>query len=512
MTTTSIRKAWDLFGEALAGNTNRDFTQGSIGTATFLLAVPMILEMAMESVFAIVDIYFVSQLGSAAIATVGLTEAVLTLLYAVAIGLSMGTTAIVARRIGEKNKDGANLAAGQALWIGVVISAIVAIVGLVFAEDILRLMGADGEVLATGVSYTSIMFGGSFTILFLFLNNAIFRGAGDASVAMQSLVLANVINIILDPCFIFGWGPFPEMGVTGAAVATNIGRGIGLAYQFYFMFSPRGRIQVGRSDLNIRLDIIWNLLKVSFGGIAQFLIATASWVLLVRIVSTFGTTAVAGYTVAVRIIIFSFLPAWGLSNTAAALVGQNLGAKLLDRASDTVLQVAKYNFIYMVIVSLIFYFYPGELIGLFVEEAAVLEVGKDCLRTLSYGFAAWAIGMVAIQAFNGAGDTMTPTWINFFCFWVLQVPLAYVFALGLPLEDSCTWIGQLFTSGDAIDSSMGVPALCSKLGQTTLPDWLALGLGKAEGGVFWAVMICDFTFGIIGALWFLKGSWKTKQV
>jgi len=454
-------------GEALVGDSDRDFTQGSIGTATFLLAVPMILEMAMESIFAIVDLAYVSQLGDSAIATVGLTEAVLTLLYAVAIGLSMGTTAMVARRIGEKNTAAANLVAGQALWIGVFVSMAVAIIGLIFAKDILRLMGADATVLATGTSYTSLMFGGSFTILFLFLNNAIFRGAGDASIAMQSLVLANCINIILDPCFIFGLGPFPELGVTGAAVATNIGRGIGVAFQFYFLCSPRGRIQVSRADLLIQPQLIWNLLKVSFGGIAQFLIATASWLLLVRIVSTFGTAAVAGYTIAVRIIIFSFLPAWGLSNTAAALVGQNLGAKLVDRASRTVLQVAKYNVVYMTMVSLIFFTFPTTLIGLFTQEPDTLATGAHCIRTLSYGFTAWSIGMVAIQAFNGAGDTITPTWINFICFWIIQVPLAY---------------------------------------------WFANFLFNSEGGVFWAVMVSDFTFGIVSALWFLKGDWKAKQI
>lgn len=472
--TTAIKKTsvpqskTELLTEALFGDSNRDYTQGSIGTATFLLAVPMILEMTMESVFAIVDIYFVSLLDDpSATATVGLTESVLTLLYAVAIGLSMGTTAMVARRIGEKNTKAANLVAGQALWLGVFVSIAVAIIGLLFAGDILRLMGAEDDVLKTGTNYTTIMFSGSFTILFLFLNNAIFRGAGDAKLAMRSLWLANGINIVLDPCFIFGWGPFPEMGVTGAAVATNIGRGIGVAYQLYYMFSPRGLIQVRKTDLLIRPTVLLELLKVSLGGIAQFVIATASWVILIRIVATFGTTVVAGYTIAVRIIIFSFLPAWGLSNTAATLVGQNLGAKQTERAVETVLQVAKYNFIYMGLVSLMFFFFPHTLVGIFTDDPDTAANGVACLRTLSYGFTAWSVGLIAIQAYNGAGDTITPTWINFFCFWMVETPAAYL---------------------------------------------LAIPLGMGAIGVFWGAFIASILFGAVGAVWFFKGNWKTKQI
>jgi putative MATE family efflux protein len=468
MTTLRRYKSVDLIKEALFGDTNRDFTQGSIGAATFLLAVPMILEMAAESIFAIVDIFFVSQLNDpGATATIGFTEGVLTLLYAVAIGLSMGVTAMVARRIGEKNNKAANVVAGQALWIGAFISIVVAILGVIFARDILKLMGAEAAVLETGSNYTTIMFGGSFTVFFLFLNNAIFRGAGDAKIAMHSLWLANIINIILDPCLIFGWGPFPAMGVTGAAVATNIGRGIGVAYQLYFLFSARGRIQVGLKDLGIRLPIIWELLKVSMGGIAQFLIATASWVILVRIVATFGTNAIAGYTVAVRIIMFSFLPAWGLSNTAATLVGQNLGAKEIGRATRTVLQVGKYNFVYMALVSLCFYFFPVALLSIFTEDPEIIDAGQAFLRTLSYGFSAWSIGLVAIQAYNGAGDTMTPTWINFGCFWLVETPLAYAFAI-------------------------------------------PLGLGAI--GVAWGAMVASLLFGLVGMIWFYKGNWKTVRV
>lgn len=467
MTLKRLKSGWRLFKEALAGSSTIDYTEGSIAKATFLLAVPMILEMAMESVFAIVDIFFVAKLGTEAIATVGLTEAVITLLYAVAIGLSMGTTALVARRMGEGRRDAAANAGGQAIWLGVIVALAVGLVGLNFSGDILRLMGADAATLARGQGYTSIMLGGSFTILFLFLNNAIFRGAGDASVAMRSLWLANGINIVLDPCLIYGWGPFPEMGVTGAAVATNIGRGVGVAYQFYYLCSGDSRIRIGLSSLNLQPAVIVALLKTSLGGIAQFLIATASWVLLVRIVSLYGPVAVAGYTIAIRIIIFSFLPAWGLSNTVATLVGQNLGAQKPERAEQTVWQVSKYTASYIMVVALLFMMLPAPLIALFTEDGAVIEYGAVCLRILSYGFVFWALGMVVVQAFNGAGDTLTPTWINLFCFWVVQIPLAYALAT-----------------------------------QTAL----------ASSGVFWAIAISDVLTGLVGVTLFMRGGWKTKVI
>lgn len=458
---------WRLFKEALAGSSTINYTEGSIAKATFLLAVPMILEMAMESIFAIVDIFFVAKLGTEAIAVVGLTEAVVTLLYAVAIGLSMGTTALVARRFGEGNRLGAAVAAGQAIWLGIAVSALVGIAGVVFAEDVLHLMGADATTLAMGRDYTTIMLGGSFTILFLFLNNAIFRGAGDASIAMRSLWLANGINIVLDPCLIYGWGPFPEMGVTGAAVATNIGRGLGVAYQVYYLCTNNGRIRLGRSSLRIQPPVITTLMRTSLGGIAQFLIATASWVLLVRIVSLYGPIAVAGYTIAIRLIIFSFLPAWGLSNTVATLVGQNLGANKPVRAEQTIWQVSKYTVAYMVSVALIFMLFPAPLVGLFTDDLAIVEYGAMSLGIMSYGFAFWAVGMVATQAFNGAGDTVTPTWINLFCFWVVQIPLAY-----------------------------------------SLSTYTSLG----STGIFWAIAASDVLIGILGITVFLRGGWKTQVV
>jgi putative MATE family efflux protein len=458
---------WRLIQEALVGSRSIDYTEGSIRRATFLLAIPMILEMVMESVFAIVDMFWVAKLGTEAIATVGLTEAVITLLYALAIGLSMGTTALVARRFGESRPAAAALAGGQAMLLGLVISAVVGVVGVVFAKDILRLMGANAATLAIGHSYTGIMLGGSFTILFLFLNNAIFRGAGDATIAMLSLALANGINIVLDPFFIYGWGRFPEMGVAGAAVATNIGRGAGVAFQLYFLCRGDRRIHIDVRSLRIQLQVLVNLIKTSLGGIAQFLIATASWVLLVRIVALYGPVAVAGYTVAIRIILFSFLPAWGLTNTVATLVGQNLGANKPERAEQTVWQVLRYAVFYIVAVALLFWAIPASLVGFFTQDPAVIGYGARCLEILSYGFVFWALGMVVVQAFNGAGDTMTPTWINLFCFWIVQIPLAYMLATHTPLQSS---------------------------------------------GVFWAIVVADSLTAVIGLVFFLRGGWKTKMV
>lgn len=467
MTLKRIKSIWALFKEALADNSNIDYTTGSIGRTTFLLAVPMILEMAMESVFAVVDIFFVASLGTEAVATVGLTEAMITLLYAVAIGLSMGTTALIARRIGEKNPQAASIAAGQAIWIGVFVSIVVGVIGLFFARDILVLMGADEVVLATGENYTRLMFGGAFTIVFLFLINAIFRGAGDATIAMRALWIANGINIVLDPCFIYGLGPFPEMGVTGAAVATNIGRGVGVLYGVYFLCGARGRIHLHLANMGIRLAVIWSLIRISLGGIAQFLVATASWVFLMQIVSDFGSAAVAGYTIAVRIVMFSMLPAWGLSNAAATLVGQNLGAGLPERAETTVWRIAKYSAIYMGLTAAVLLLFTRPIVMLFTAEPDVIGYGVQCLHIFAFGYVFWGFGMAIIQAFNGAGDTMTPTWINVFCFWVVQVPLAYV---------------------------------------------LALIIGMGPVGVFWAVFVSEVLAGIVGVAVFSRGDWKLRTV
>ncbi|BDX04740.1 MATE family efflux transporter [Planctobacterium marinum] len=434
---------WQLFKLSLNNNTQQDFTQGSIGIAAFLLAVPMVLEMAMESVFAIVDIFFVSALGFAAVAVVGLTEAVLTLIYAIAIGLSMGVTALVARRIGQKQPEQANTIAGQALWLGFSIALAIALIGSFYAADILRLMGADEAVLAMGESYTTIMLCSAITILYLFIINAIFRGAGDASIAMRSLWIANGINIILDPIFIFGLGPIPEMGVTGAAIATSIGRGIGVLYQLWHLFGVAGRIQVRIAQLRIQLPIIQQLIRVSMGGMLQFLIATASWVILMRIVSLYGSEAVAGYTIAIRVVMFSILPAWGLSNAVATLVGQNLGAGKPDRAERSVWVIARYNIIFMLTVALLFIVFAPDIIVVFNDDPGVLQSGIDCLRMVAYGYGFFALGMVLVQAFNGAGDTMTPTRINFFCYWLIQIPLAYCLAVYFELQSQGVYVAVL---------------------------------------------------------------------
>lgn len=458
---------WALFKQALSGNSQQDLTKGSIGVAAFLLAVPMVLEMAMESIFAIVDIFFVSALGSEAVTVVGLTEAVLTILYAVAIGLSMGVTAMIARRVGEGDAEKANQAAGQVLWIGFFVAMLVAGVGLSFAEDILRLMGAEDAVLAMGKDYTTIMLCGSITILYLFLINAIFRGAGDATIAMRSLWLANGINIVLDPILIFGWGPFLEMGVTGAAVATTIGRGVGVIYQLYHLRGHASRIKVGLSHLRPAFSVMLSLLKVSLGGILQFLIATASWVVLVRIVSTYGSAAVAGYTIAFRVIIFTILPAWGMANAVATLVGQNLGAGKPERAEESVWKVARYNVYFMVFVAVVFIGLAEHIIGFFSTDPAVIEYGVNCLRFIAYGYGFYGVGMIVVQAFNGAGDTMTPTKINFVCFWMLQLPIAYGMAKML------------------------------EMGPT---------------GVFLAVTIAESMIAVVGITLFRRGKWKTKMV
>lgn len=434
---------WQLLKLSLKSNNQQDFTQGSIGVAAFLLAVPMVLEMAMESIFAIVDIFFVSALGYTAVAVVGLTEALLTLIYAVAIGLSMGVTALVARRIGEKQTERANEIAAQALWLGLLVALVVALTGAFYAQDILRLMGADDTVLSMGESYTTIMLCTAITILYLFIINAIFRGAGDASIAMRSLWLANGINIILDPIFIFGFGPVPEMGVTGAAVATSIGRGIGVLYQLWHLFKVGGRIRVRWHHLRLRLRIINNLVKVSMGGILQFLIATASWVVLVRIVSQYGSAAVAGYTIAIRVVMFSILPSWGLSNAVATLVGQNLGAKKPERAEQSVWVIARYNLAFMLSVALLFIVFAENIIALFNDNPQVLASGIACLRMVAYGYGFFSIGMVLIQAFNGAGDTMTPTRINFICYWVMQIPLAFALANYFAMQAHGVYIAVL---------------------------------------------------------------------
>lgn len=455
-----------LLRRALRGDTS-DYTRGPVGRAVFLLAVPMVLEMVMESVFAITDIFFVSRLGPGAVAAVGLTEAAVTILYALAIGLSMGATAMVSRRIGEKKTDEAATVAAQALWLGLAVSAIVATIGIVWGAEILGLMGASDEVVRQGSGYTQVLLGGSVTIMYLFLINAIFRGAGDASIAMRSLWLANGINIVLDPILIFGLGPFPEMGVTGAATATTIGRGIGVAYQLFYLFGPKGRIQVLRRHLAIVASVMRRLMRVSVGGVLQFLITTSSWIVLVRIISTYGNEAVAGYTIAIRVIIFTILPAWGLANAAATLVGQNLGAERPNRAVRSVWRAAQFNLIFLSLVGIVFITLAEPILKLFTNDPAVIIYGRQCLHWISYGYPAYGIGMVVIQAINGAGDTGTPTRINLVCYWLFQLPLAF---------------------------------------------WLANSKGLGPTGAFIAIFAAETMMAALAVWAFRRGKWKWKEL
>ncbi len=444
-----------------------DYTTGPLGRAILLLSIPMVLEMAMESVFALTDAFFVSRLGTDAVAAVGLTEAMVTILFAVAHGLGIGTTAMIARRIGEKNKPGARTAAAQAVLLGVVVSAAFAIPGFIFARDLLSTMGGSAELVASGYGYTRVIFGGSATITLLFLLNAVFRGAGDAAIAMRVLWIANAINIVLDPCLIFGLGPFPEMGITGAAVATTIGRGTGVVVQLYVLFFGGSRIRITLRDLIPRIDIVLRLIRLSTGGMLQTLISHSSWLFLVWIVGHFGSAAVAGYTIAIRLIIFAILPSWGLANAAATLVGQNLGAGRPDRAERSAWLAGIFNTGFLLCVAVVFVTAAGPLIRMFTTEAAVVAAGISCLRWVSYGYPLYAWGMVMEQAFNGAGDTYTPTVINLFCYWLFQLPLAWI---------------------------------------------LAHSLGFGATGAFIAIMIAEAALAIIAVIVFRRGKWKTRTV
>ena len=462
----TLKKVVNAFGDAVMGR-QAEYTSGSIRKAIFMLSIPMILEMMMESIFAIVDIAYVSQVSVNAVATIGLTESVITLVYAIAIGLSMAATAVVARRIGEKDVDGARKTAVQAILLGVMVSVIIGVIGLLYAKEILALMGGEPDLIAEGYGYTQLLIGGNIVIVLLFLINAIFRGAGDASVAMWTLVLSNGLNIILDPIFIFGLGPVPEFGVTGAAIATNIGRGTAVLFQLGILFFGWSKIRLKLKDVVVRLQIMKNLINVSLGGIAQFLIGTSSWVFLMRIMSEFGSEVLAGYTIAIRVMMFTFMPAWGMSNAAATLVGQNLGAQKPDRAERSVWITGKYNAIFMLSVSLIYLAFAQQIIGLFNQTPAVIENGALCLQIVAAGYLFYAYGMVISQAFNGAGDTRTPTKINFIAFWIFQLPFAYMAALTFDL-------GAL--------------------------------------GVFLAITLAEVLLSVIAIIWFRKGNWKKVEV
>ena len=459
-----LQRSIDFIRESLR-DSDEDYTRGPIDRALGLLAIPMMLEMSMESVFAIVDIAFVSRLGTDAVAAVGITEAVVTVLFAISIGLGMSVTAMVSRRIGARDADAAARVTGQALWIGALVSVAIGVTGATFAEDILRMMGASDEVVSTGKGFTAVLLGGSASIVYLFLLNAAFRGAGDATVALRSLWLANGLNIILDPCLIFGLGPFPEMGVTGAAVATTIGRGIGVLYQLWYLFDGRGRLAFHLRHLKIVPSMIARMLIISIGGIGQFLVATASWIVIMRVVALYGSSAVAAYTIALRMLEFVWLPAWGLGNAAATLVGQNLGANQPQRAEDSAWRAARYNTMFMAGVGLGLIVLAPMIANLFSNDEEVVRIGTHCMRILGIGFPMYAVGMIITQALNGAGDTATPTVINIICFWLLQIPLAY---------------------------------------------WLATGLPMGPNGVFTAIVISESLLTVLGVIVFRRGRWKRR--
>jgi putative MATE family efflux protein len=450
---------WHTVLSAIKGE-HHDYTAVTLNRAVLLLAVPMVLEMIMESLFAVADVFWVSRLGKEAIAIVGLTESVMTLIYAVAIGISFAATAIVARRIGEKDPERAAQAAGQIILIGVTLSAAMGAVLAFFARDILVLLGADEKTVALGTNFTRVMLGGNVTVFMIFLINAIFRGAGDAVIAMRTLWFANALNIALGPCFIFGLGPFPELGVTGAAVATNIGRGCGVLYQLWHLTSRPGRVRLQLRHLKPVWADIAAILRPAWSGIAQLLISTTSWVGLFKILTAFGSGAVAGYTIAIRVVMFALMPAWGLANAGSTLVGQNLGAEKPDRAEAAVKIATKFNVLFLGVVGLIFVVLSGPIVGLFTEDPEVLRHGTRALWIVSAAFPLYAAGMCFEGAFNGAGDTWTPTRLNFFCFWLGQIPLAWVLAeiahlgalgvfISVPISFSALalWSAVLFKGG-----------------------------------------------------------------
>ncbi len=457
---------WYELKDAIRGS-EADYTEIKIGKAIFLLAVPMILELIMESTFAVVDIFFVGKLGPSAVATVGLTETYLFLLYSVGMGLAMAVTAIVARRIGEKEKEKAGITAVQAISIAILVSVPFSLAGIFFAKDLLAIMGADEWVLEHGYKYMQWMLGGNAVILLLFNINAIFRGAGDAAIAMRVLWIANGFNIILDPLLIFGIGPFPEMGIEGAAVATNIGRAIGVLVQLWVLFNGGKHIRVLRSQLHFHWQTVLQIIKTSLGGIGQMIVAMTSWIFIMRIISDFGSEAVAGATIAIRIMMFSMMPAWGMSNAVATLVGQNLGAQKPDRAERSVWITGFWNMAFLVLVAVVYFLQSETLVGIFTDDAGVIEIGGMWLKIVSYSYFVYAWWMVATQAFNGAGDTMTPTKINLVFFWLIQIPLSY---------------------------------FMSKI------------LGMDVSGVFWAIFISETSVGLFTLWLFKKGNWKKFQV
>jgi putative MATE family efflux protein len=457
---------WSSIREAVRGS-HQDFTTGNLNRAILLLAIPMVLEMVLESLFAVVDVFWVARLGADAVATVGLTESLLSLVFAVGLGLSLSTTAMVARRIGEKDPNGAAVAGVQAIVLGLSVSLLVGVPCFFYAPDLLRMMGASPQIVSVGAGYARIALAGGGAIMMLFLNNAIFRGAGDAAIAMRLLWVSNIINLLLDPCLIFGLGPFPRLGVTGAALATFTGRSIGVLYQFYRLLRGTERIHILRRQIQVNLPVLLRLLRVSLTGILQFAIAHTSWIGLVRIVSVFGSAALAGYTIAIRIVIFVVLPSWGLSNAAATLVGQNLGAKQPERAEKSVWRTGFYNMIFLGGIGVFFLIFATPVVRLFTGDPLVVPLAVACLRIISCGNVGYAYGMVMLQAFNGAGDTVTPTWVHFFGFWLVEIPLAYA---------------------------------------------LAIPGGLRGNGVYISIVVAEAAIAVAGVLLFRRGRWKGQQI
>jgi putative MATE family efflux protein len=427
-----MKRYWTLFLEAVRGS-ERDYTVGPVGPALVMLSVPMVLEMAMESLFAVVDVFFVSRISADAVATVGVTESMLTIVYTVALGLGIGATAVVARRIGERDEEGAAQAAAQSIALGLIVAVAVGIFGFVYAEPLMRAMGATPSMIDSSLGYTRVMFAGNATVTLLFLINAIFRGAGDPAIAMRMLWVANAINIVLDPLLIFGFGPVPAMGVTGAAIATNIGRGIAVVTQLWMLWSGRSRVHLRRRHVELVPAVMVNVCRLSGVGFLQVLIDTSSYIGLVKVISTFGSDVLAGYTIGIRTVIFAILPAWGLSNAAATMVGQALGAKNPDRAEVSVWTAGKYNAIVLGLISVIFIVFAPQIVSIFTNDPRVAPYATSCLRIVSTGFVFFAYGLVFTQSFNGAGDTWTPTWINLGCFWLFQIPLAWLLAIRLEM-------------------------------------------------------------------------------
>ena len=457
---------WQELKNAIRGS-EADYTQITIKKAVFLLAVPMILELVMESTFAVVDIYFVGKLGASAVATVGLTETYLFLLYSLAMGLATAVTATIARRIGEKNKKDAGTAAVQSILLALIASLPFAIAGIFFAKELLALMGADEWVIEHGYRFTQWMLGGNVVIMLLFVINAIFRGAGDAAIAMRVLWIANGINIVLDPILIFGWGPVPTLGIQGAGIATTTGRAIGVLIQLWFLFKGGKHIRVTFSQVYWNAKIMFNIFRTSLGGVGQMIVAMTSWIFLMRILAEIGSEAVAGATIAIRIMMFTLMPAWGLSNAAATLVGQNLGAGHPERAESAVWKTGFYNMIFLIAVSVVYFFNNESLMRLFTDDPRVISIGAEWLRILSFSYFVYGWWMVSTQAFNGAGDTKTPTMINLVFFWFIQIPLSY---------------------------------------------FLAIRLGWEESGVFWGVFISETSVGLFTLWLFTRGKWKTAKV